>query len=95
MKEIKLNPKELTLLADLRSQVEQAQGEIHRKEAAFVGFIYGICAAKLMIADDYDLSRIQIKNGSLLLMPKSEKPGSPPIIKDQVKQVPVKATKVN
>ena len=70
MKEIKLNLGELKLLGDLRSQVEQAQGEIQRKEAAFLGFIYGLCAAKSIVADEYDLTQIQIRDGVMMLMPK-------------------------
>ena len=78
MKEIKLNPSEWTLLLDLKSQLAQAQGEMNRREASFVGAVYGLCAAKGINADKFDLTQMQIKDGLLRLNPK-ETPEPTPI----------------
>ena len=70
MKEIKLNPKEWTLLLDLKAQLDQARAEAASKESAFLGSIYGLCAAKEINADAYNLTTMQIKDGKLYLVPK-------------------------
>ena len=67
MKDIKLNPQEWTLLLDLKSQLEQAQGEVSRRESAFIGSVFGLCAAKGIKAEEYDLTQMQIKDGLLRL----------------------------
>ena len=78
-KDVKLNPKEWTLLLDLKAQLEQAQAEASRRESAFLGSVYGLCAAKGFSAEEYDLSKMQIRDGMLLLTPKNPPhPGAPP-----------------
>ena len=73
MKEFKLNPQEWTLLLDLKAQLAQAQDETARREASFVGSVYGLCAAKGVNAEEYDLTHMQISEG-LLRMNRKEQP---------------------
>ena len=78
MKEIKLNQKEWTLLLDLKSQLDMARAEAAGKEAAFLGSIYGLCAAKEINADTFDLTQMQIRDSKLILALK-EQPAPQPI----------------